>query len=321
MPVSKAPPKDLPPPGRGDAILHEITIERLRAGEPYYDAVGDSLRQRNYPAAQVFNWRTPAHFELVAALSIPVARTVLQVLAIASIAALPFALRGQRRATQALALLAMMGAVATAVRPQAVVVAEVWAGVFIALSLCAYYARAWVPAAGLGVAAVFFRELAAPYALACGLLAMSERRRGESAVWMAGGAAYLLYFAVHAAQVWAHQQPGDLSHAGSWLRWNGLAFTFATMKVSGWLGSAPHAVAVLYTAAGLASVASPRAPRHVTAPVVSYLALFAVAGQPFNDYWGWVAAPIWAFAAAHGWEGLRALLRQAGGRPDRITAP
>ena len=69
MPQSRGPKAELPPPGRGDTVLFESTIERLRAGEPYYDAIGVEMRQRNYPTASVFNWRTPAHLLFVSSVS------------------------------------------------------------------------------------------------------------------------------------------------------------------------------------------------------------------------------------------------------------
>src|SRR5262249_12040299 len=60
----------------GDTVLHIETIERIRTGEPYYSAVGAELRKHDYPTAQVVNWRTPLHYEVVAALSLKHASTL-----------------------------------------------------------------------------------------------------------------------------------------------------------------------------------------------------------------------------------------------------
>jgi hypothetical protein len=317
MPSSRPPRAELPPPGRGDTVLFEATIERLRAGDRYYDAVGSELRQRNYPTASVFNWRTPAHFLLVASLSPAIARTVLQLIAVATLALIPLALRTQSKPVIVIAVITVMGALATAVKPHAVVASEVWSGALIAASICGYYAGLWAPAAILGVAAVFLRELAAPYCLACGVLAIASRRRNETVVWIVGGLAYCVYFVLHMAQVWAHQQPGDLSHVDSWFRWNGVAFTVATVNVSGWLVDRSASVTMAYIALGLAGMASPNVPAQVRASLAAYFVVFAFAGQPFNFYWGWITAPLWAFSAAHGFEGIVELWRRARPRASR----
>ncbi len=148
------------------------------------------MRQRNYPTASVFNWRTPAHLLFVSSVSARTARMILQLLAIGTLAMLPLALRRQSKLVTALSLLAVAGALATAVKPHAIVAGEVWSGVLIAASLCVYAASAPTAGAVLGVCAVFLRELAAPYGLLCGIAALIAKRRAESLVWIAGGIAY-----------------------------------------------------------------------------------------------------------------------------------
>jgi hypothetical protein len=320
VPQSRAPRAELPPPGRGDAVLFERTIARLRAGDPYYSAIGSEMRQRNYPTASVFNWRTPAHLILVSSMPSAGARLLLQLLTVAILALLPFVLRRQSKVVIVVTLLTLAGALATAVKPHAFVAGEVWSGVLIAASLCAYAANAGTAGAILGVGAVFLRELAAPYAVVCGLVARITKRRAESVVWAIGGLAYCLYFALHVSRVWAHQQPGDLAHLDSWIRWNGLSFTATTVKVSGWLTDAPHSLAIAYIVLGVAGLASLSILRQVAWPLVAYLMLFSFVGQPFNFYWGWVTAPIWAFAVGHAWEGLRELYGDSRGRESRADS-
>ena len=46
----------------------------------------------------------------------------------------------------------------------------------------------------LGLAALFFRELALPYCVLCIVLAWRERKRSELAVWLLGLAAWLVFF-------------------------------------------------------------------------------------------------------------------------------
>lgn len=291
--------------------MYLATIDRIRSGEPYYAALGDGLRGGNYPTTPVFNWRTPAHFMLVATLSVPTAALLLQFLAFAALLLTAYALGRESVPVLILGVLAQMGALATAFRPAAVSMPEVWAGVTIALSIAAYCKRWWMGGAALGIASVFLRELAAPYCVACAAVAIGRRRSRETALWVAGGLGYLAYFAIHVTRVWAHQLPGDIVQIEPWLRWNGLVFTVSTVGMNGWLGPAPFPIRVLFIVLGLAGTVSSRIPRHVSLPLLAYFLVFAFAGQPFNYYWGFVTAPIWALAVAYGPDGLASLVRSA----------
>jgi hypothetical protein len=172
----------------------------------------------------------------------------------------------------------------------------------------------------IGVGAVFTRELAVPYAIVCGLLAFFAGRRRESFVWIAGALAYAVYFGAHVMQVRAHHLPGDLSHLEPWVRWNGLRFVLDTVRVNGWVALAPSWTASAYVVLALAGIASARVPLQIAVPLVIYFALFVFVGQPFNYYWGFTTAPIWAFAAAYGVDGLRRLLRSARPADVRVVS-
>jgi hypothetical protein len=75
-----------------------------------------------------------------------------------------------------------------------------------------------------GVAALFFRELAAPYVLVCIGLAASDRRWRELAWWTAGLAAYAVFFAVHVWHVLPRISPEDTAHSAGWIQFGGAAF-------------------------------------------------------------------------------------------------
>ena len=76
-----------------------------------------------------------------------------------------------------------------------------WAGVLIALSACAYGINRPYLGVALGLAAVFFRELALPYCVLCAAMALWQGRRRELAVWAIGLAAWLAFFGWHWWQV------------------------------------------------------------------------------------------------------------------------
>ena len=46
-PFSYPPVRRTPSAGAGDASLHLATIDRIRGGQEYYEAVGEELRRRN----------------------------------------------------------------------------------------------------------------------------------------------------------------------------------------------------------------------------------------------------------------------------------
>src|SRR4051812_13921355 len=52
----------LEPPASGkkrDTLLFLSVVERVHAGEGYYEAWGSEARSRGYPCRSVFNWRLP----------------------------------------------------------------------------------------------------------------------------------------------------------------------------------------------------------------------------------------------------------------------
>ncbi|KKK52141.1 hypothetical protein LCGC14_3107890, partial [marine sediment metagenome] len=49
----------------GDIALYRAKVDRIHAGEGYYQAAGTEMRTRGYPTGSVFNWRFPAPFWLI----------------------------------------------------------------------------------------------------------------------------------------------------------------------------------------------------------------------------------------------------------------
>jgi hypothetical protein len=297
----------------GDLRLHQLTIETIRSGVSYYDAVGAELRRHQYPTASWFNWRTPLHYKFVAAVSVEWAARIMAVFAMLAVATatVAYARRSWRKGV--IAALAVLGAMPPPMIFEAnVFFAEAWAGLAIALSLNAYVTGRYAIGAAFGVGAVFLRELAAPYALVFGLLAFFGRRWREFSIWAVGGALYAAYYAVHAMAVSAAIQPGAIAHTESWFRLLGLPFVFKTLYLHGWLIMAPAAYTPIAAAAGLAALAAPSAPLHIRLTLLSYVLFFSVVGQPFNFYWGFLTTAIWAHAFVYSAEGLTTLVRASG---------
>jgi len=297
---------DLRPQSGGDLKLFSSVVSRLEAGTPYYIAMRSELLARGYPTASVMNWRTPLHLSIVAMLEIPMARAVMGIFALVVLVAGSWALAPRGSDATAWGAFCLIGATIPVVSADgAVLFSEAWCGLLIGLSLAFYTRQRWLVAACCGVFALFMRELAAPYVLVCGLLALVARRRNESLVWLLGGFAYVIYYGIHALSAHAAMQAGALAHAHGWVRWLGLPFVFSTAGWYAWTLLAPPILVPLVVTGGLAAIAAPTAPVQLRLGILAYVITFAIIGQPFNSYWGLVTAPLWAFGIAYSMDGVR----------------
>jgi hypothetical protein len=303
----------------GDGMAFKRVVDDMRAGRPYYAAMGDMLQRSGYPATSVFNWRTPLLYELLWALpSWTAARVTLTALAAIASAAVCVVAAGVSPLAGAMAGVAALGVVVMMSAPAAVSMGEAWAGCLIALSVCAFTRRRGTAGICLALAALALRELAAPYCLACAAIAAYRRRWREVAGWSAGGLAYLTAYWFHANAVAAHQLPEHLRQTTSWVAWGGLPFLLSTLRWHGLFLLLPWhwtALALVLVAAG---VIWPRAPAHLRASAGLYAVLFLAVGQPFNEYWGFLAWPSWCLAAGLG---LQALLEDGLEIAGRRGAP
>ena len=297
-----------------DATTFQAVVERLRAGHGYYEAMGEELRRHDYPTASSFNWRTPLHLQAVAAVPWGASRGVLTALLVALFAITMASTQGERLVRWTAGTL-QMGVLLLEAAPDAVYISEVWAGALVGLSAGAFGLRHPMPAVALGLGALFVRELAAPYCVACTLIAIVQRQWRQCGAWLAGAGAYAAYYAWHASQVAAHLTASDIPASTGWLVFGGLPFLQSAVHKLGWLALLPgpfNAVAVVLLAAGIARAA---APVHVRTGSAAFAGFFLVAGQPFNDYWGWLAAPTWAMACGHGAAAVTEAVRIATGSP------
>ena len=194
------------------------------------------------------------------------------------------------------------------------VVPVLWAGVFIALSVCAYGLNRPYLGVAFGLAAVFFRELALPYCLLGAGIAWWHGRRGELAAWLLGLAAWSAFFAWHWWQVSGLIAPGAIAHQQGWIQLGGAGFVISTAQMNAYLLLLPQWVTALYLVAamvGLAGWSTPLGTR-IGLSVCLYLAAFAVVGQSFNQYWGALIAPLLCFGVVRFPASLADLCRAAG---------
>jgi hypothetical protein len=278
-----------------DTNLYRAVVERVHAGEPYYDAAGIELRGRGFATRPFWNWRLPTLAWLTAQLPHPaLARGLLAASAFGALLLWIPVLRD--RAPLAVALLGgllVLGALLPSLSEQGFYFHEVWAGVWIAVSLAAWgLGLPWL-SVGAGLFALFVRELALPYLGVMFLLAWVEHRRREAWVWLAGGALFALALCVHAFVV--SQRLGDAELVNeSWIRFGGWSFVLATARWNAYLLPAPSwVVALIFPLCLLGLVGwRSRVGARAALTVGAYVCAYAIAGRPDNTYWGFVYAPL-----------------------------
>ncbi len=293
---------DAPDRGPGDFALYRAEIDRVHAGEPYYAVAADELRTRGYPTRSIFNWRTPLPMCLVALLpDAKMGQAALVLLAVA-MWLLAFGLLESQlgRRASVCGLVAISGTVLPCLLGDLFVLPEMWAGILIGLSAVSYGTERRKLGFASALAALFVRELAGLWCLVCLALDARERRWRGVAAWGAGLAAYGLFFGLHLARVLPLVSAQDLAHQHGWVRCGGAGFLISTVQVNAWLLLVPQWVSALYCVCALAGAAgwTTSAGQRIGLGVAGYAIAFAIVGQPFNQYWGSLTAPLFALAAS-----------------------
>ena len=314
---------DAPDRGPGDVELYNAEVQRIQAGQSYYDAAAAELRQRGYPTRSVFNWRMPLPVWLIGVLPDPAIGKALLGVAALALSLLAFGWMhdecGMRAALGCTLLLS--GALLPCFLGDLFVMPELWSGVFIALSAAAYGRECRKLAVVAGLTALLLRELAAPYCVLCIALALYERRPRELAGWFIGLTLYFAYFGLHVSHVLPRIGPADVAHANSWICFGGAAFVISTVQMNAYLLLLPQWVAAVYLAGAMLGAASWRSPggQRIGLTLALYVIALGIIGQPFNQYWGSMTAPLFCFGAARLPATLSVLLRRAFPHPAVVA--
>jgi hypothetical protein len=296
----------------------------MQAGEAYYDAANQELRARGYPTRSVFNWRAPLPVGLIGRLPAPqIAQGLLATLAFAlMLSAFELLARDAGVRTALLGAALLTGPLLFCGLGDIYCMPEIWSGVLLALSICAYGLGLWKGGLAAGMGAIFVRELAAPYCLLSAVLAVKERRWREVTLWLLGGLAYTGYYAWHLAQVWPRIGPDDLAHHAGWLQFGGATQVIALAQVNAYLLLLPQAVSALFLTLALVGFASWSTPAGERAGLTAslYVVLFALVGHEFNQYWGAMIGPLLCLGAALAPRAVRDLLAASKGTSRKLAA-
>ena len=327
-----------------DVALYRAEVDRIRGGEGYYRVAAAELTARGYPTRSVFNWRTPLPMWLLGKMpAVVLGKALLGSLALAlMLLAFEAMTRDQnaaatvnpelpppvveaermvcgpgdlfRRHGRAIAcVLLLTGPLLPTVLGDLFVLPVLWAGVLIAISVCAYGVNRPLLGTVFGLMAVFFRELALPYCVLCAGIAWWNGRRGELAAWTLGLTAWLLLFGLHAWQVSGLIAPDAHAHRQGWLQFGGAGFVISTAQMNAYLLLLPQWVTAVYLVAAMVGFAGWNTPLGMRTGLAAclFLTAFAMVGQSFNQYWGSLMAPLLCFGVVRFPASIRDLYRAA----------
>jgi hypothetical protein len=291
-------------PGSGDAPFYLAEIERIRSGEGFYQAAADELTANSYPMRSVFNWRTPLPMWLIGHLPANGWGRGLMIFLCLLLSVMTFHAvynlhinempKKQTVILSMATVLLLWGPLSLAVWNFHYTMPIYWAGIFVALSCCAYGLGRPGWGVGCGLAAIFFRELAIPYVLTAMAIAAWNRQRRELLFWLVGLSAWAAFYAYHAWRVLALIPDNASSQPNSYIQFGGLKFALSAFQMNYYLLVIPlwcTAVFVLLCLAGLLRHGNPFT-RRLALSIGIYLVFFSIVGQEFNAYWGFLATPI-----------------------------
>ncbi|MBN2326368.1 MAG: hypothetical protein JXR73_04375 [Candidatus Omnitrophica bacterium] len=274
--------------GGSDLELYETIVERIHAGEPYYEAAGGELRRRGYATVPFFNWRLPTLASFLGYLpDVNIAYALMMAFGLAGIVLWEKYWVDQEGLLRAiLGGLILLPSCGFFFIKSAVFFHETWAGVLIFVSLGAYAQKKYHLCAGSAAAAVMVRELALFYLLMLIVFLTWRKLYRPALVGAAGAAAFLIYIWIHSQIVASLITEEALSK--SWVRFNGWPFVLTTARPNGWLILLPHSVAAILIPLSVLGLIGWKSQfgALVAAALLTYMAFFSIAGQYNNEYWG-----------------------------------
>ena len=299
---------------QADVVLYETIVSGVRAGGNYYTVAAAALRTGNYPLKPFVTFRLPTLAMVQASMPQLASVILLFVLAAAVMVAWFIRLRGvvARPPPLAIALALLAGGMVAFVQADLVDFHEIWAGLFIALSIALRRPGRWIEAAAFGMIAMLIRETAALYVGIMVVIAFLEGHRREAYGWVATVGVFAVVVVLHAYAVSQVVRPLDPASPG-WAGMLGFGFFVKTMTLATALSLAPLWLAALligFTLFGWASWNDPLALRAFTV-FSAYALLLSLFGRSDTFYWGLMIAPTILIGLVFVPDGLRDLLRAA----------
>ena len=303
-----------------DLLLYRRIAERVAAGDDYYVAATELQRANGYPVAPGFTVRQPTLAYVTAALGHKGLVALNLVLVFAALAFMyrRFAAEPGGDAVKLVGTALLLVGLSTSMPAEFLSLHEVWAAELMVLSFALHrpdqgkWIAAWVVAA----AAIAVRELALPFVLLMGALALWRGSRRQALGWGLLVALFAAGLAWHLSFAEAQIRPGD-AVSPSWLALEGIGGWLYKVEHSSLLNLLPQMVAgplAVLAVFGWTGWNSP-AGRFGALLSLGYALAFMVAGRQNNFYWGVVVVPFLFMGFAWMPFALRSLIESARGTP------
>lgn len=297
-----------------DVVLYATIVGNIRHGGSYYPVTAEALRSGNYPLRPFVVFRLPTLAMVQATL--PETAILAMLYALAAATALAWYARiaptFTRRPPRIVAMALLAAGMMAFVQPDLIYFHEIWAGLFIALSIALRRGDRWLPAVAFGLAAVLVRETAAPYLALMACFAFLEGGRREALAWLAAILVLALALAAHAHAVAQVVRPLDPASQG-WAGMLGFGFFVKTMAISTALSLVP-----LWLAAPLVGLAlfgwaawADDLGIRMLALLAGYAAILSIVARSDTFYWGLLVAPALLLGLAFAVDGVRDLVSRA----------
>ncbi|WP_137681624.1 hypothetical protein [Aurantiacibacter suaedae] len=297
--------------------LYERVAERVGAGENYYVAAIEEQRARDIPVRPGVAVRLPTLAWISGHIGPWGMMALAFVLGVAVFIAWWDRLEnepGGRDYRTSILLLVAIGALA-GFKPHYLALHEVWAGMFVALSLGLYRPGQWGWALVFAAAALALRELALPYVCLMGAVALLRGERAEAVAWGLVAGLFLIGLAAHASLVGALTGTADPVSPG-WLALRGLGGWTGNIVASSPLQLLPAWLAAPLALLPLIGWAGWRSDLGQTGLLLclGYGLGFMIFGRDNNFYWALVVMPIWFVGLAFVPRALSSLWASARGQ-------
>lgn len=282
-------------PGRDDDLaLYDRIIERVAAGENYYDFVVEEQRAADYPVRPGLAVRLPTLAYIHGLLGEGGMIAVAIALMVACVWAWWKRL-GEEQDNPSIrrigATLLLVGA-ALGLNRSYFVLHELWAGMLIVLAFGLHRPGRWGWSLAVAALALAIREHVLPFVLLMAAMAAWRRDWKEAAAWGALVLAFLAAMAWHLSLVEPQVLPSD-RESPDWLVLRGLSGWLGNIVLSSSLRYLPHMIAGPIVILGVLGWAGWKSPAGTTGTLLflGYGLAFMLAGRANNFYWGAVIAP------------------------------
>lgn len=284
---------------RADMDLYRAVNDRVAAGEDYYRAAAAEHREFAMPTTPFVTVRTPVLAWTSALWGEDGWRIIAVVLWAANVLGWIFALRQEGRfARLAAGGLAGLFGVVTFI-PEIPFSHEILAALMLSLALALSAGSAWLGGVVLATFAIALRELALPFLLAWGAIAVAAGERRKALALGSALVVLAIGLALHASAVASIRQPSDLVSPG----WSGLlgpALPFYGIHITTLLQTLPAwiagALGVLPMLGWLAL--GGRLGAFATLWFAGFIAAVAIFARQENLYWMGLFVPAYGIGMA-----------------------